>query len=476
VIGRQYAKRFGPRRAKAFVVVALLAAGLPALTASSNSLTTVVISGEPGRIDKVVSAVQKAGGSVVERIDLIDGVIARLPASAMNKVEASSSVDTLSVDSAAVLTGVAPTDGAATLLEITETIGAADLQARGTDGWDIGVALIDSGVSPVKGLENVVQFDDVSPTRNNDKFRKLDQFGHGTHLAGIMSLNDYTKAQVGVSPGARVINVKVADQTGEVSLSSVLQALEHVVDQRNANGLNIRVINLSLGFDPASAGGVLVMRAAERAVQQGIVVVAAAGNKGTTSASLVSPAASPLVIAVGASDTRGTSDRSDDTVASFSSVATDGRYADVVAPGVGVVSSRDINSVLDVAFPGARRGKLYFRGSGSSQSAAVVSGAVALLLNENPTLTPSQVKTLLMSTATRIPGVPVNAQGSGQIDVQAAADALVPNDTPLPAPREINITTTATTTGLDPMTGDLDGTRWTGTRWTGTRWTGSEWV
>jgi serine protease AprX len=466
-------------RTKVFVGAALLAIGLPAVAASSNPLTTVVVEGQRGGVEAVAATITKAGGTIVERIDLIDGVIARVPADAIAKLTKSKEVKVITVDTSASVAGTTPVGTSSTLSSITASIGADQIHDRGTDGWGVDIALIDSGVNSVKGLDSVdqmVSLDDLSPAKSKDSLKKLDQFGHGTHLAGIMLLNDAKRDQVGIAPGARVVSMKVADQSGDVSLTSVLQALERVVDQRNANGLNIRIINLSIGFDADSAGGVLVMRAAERAVEQGIVVVAAAGNGGSTTRSMVSPAASPSVIAVGASDTHGTAGRGDDTVATFSSGSHDGRTPDIVAPGVAIVSARVTGSVIDSNFPGARRGKQFFSGSGSSQSAAVVSGAVALLLDEQPSLTPAQVKELLRSTATRLPGASIGVQGAGEIDIVAAIDADTPTTLPAKQIRIGRMSNPTAAAAVDPMTGEVDGTRWTGTRWTGTRWTGSEWV
>jgi serine protease AprX len=466
-------------RTKVFIGAALLALGLPAVAASSNSLKTVVVEGQTGGIDAVATTVTELGGTIIERIDLIDGVIARVPADAVSKLGKSKAVKVITVDTSATVTGTTPMYSSSTLSSVTASIGADEIHHRGTDGWNVDIALIDSGVNSVKGMDDpdqLVSLDDLSPTKTKDSYKKLDQFGHGTHLAGIMLLNDPKKEQVGIAPGSRVVSMKVADQSGDVSLTSVLQALERVVDQRYAYGMNIRIINLSIGFDADSAAGVLVMRAAERAVEQGIVVVAAAGNGGSTTRSLVSPAASPSVIAVGASDTHGTPDRGDDTVATFSSGSQDGRSPDVLAPGVGIVSARVSGSVIDTNFPAARRGKQFFSGSGSSQSAAVVSGAVALLLDEQPTLTPAQVKELLRSTATRLPGASTSVQGAGEIDIAAAIDADTPTTLPAKLVRVGRMSNAAQAAVVDPMTGEVDGTRWTGTRWTGTRWTGSEWI
>src|SRR4029077_4149400 len=109
--------------------------------------------------------------------------------------------------------------------------------------------------------------------------------------------------------------------------------------------------------------------------KHGIVVVVSAGNDGSDSARLTDPATDPFVLAVGASDTNGTPDANDNSVADFSSRGDLTRRPDVVAPGRSIVSLRAPGSLIDQAFPGGRVGDDLFRGSGTSQAAAVTSGA-----------------------------------------------------------------------------------------------------
>ncbi len=238
-----------------------------------------------------------------------------------------------------------------------------------------------------------------------------------------------------MAPDARVVSLKLADHDGAVDVSQVIAAVDWVVQNRAANGLNIRVLNLSYGTrsgqDPQSDP---LSWAAEVAWKRGIVVVASAGNDGATSTGgLSNPAYNPWVLAVGAADTRGTDARSDDVVAPFSArsdtsaAATPAtrRTVDVVAPGVGIVSPGVPGSFLYQSHPGARVGTAFLRGNGTSQAAAVVSGGVALLLQQRPALRPDDVKDLLTLTATRLGGRDSAAQGWGEVDFAAAASAPV---------------------------------------------------
>jgi serine protease AprX len=168
--------------------------------------------------------------------------------------------------------------------------------------------------------------------------------------------------------------------------------------------------------------------AAEQAWYAGIVVVVAVGNQGENVLHVNNPATDPYVIAVASDSANGTADVSDDTMSSFSNKGDGSRNPDVVAPGDHVVSLRDPGSYLDTQYPAARIGDRLFRGSGTSQAAAVVSGAAALLLSQRPDLTPDQVKALLTGTADKVPGASATEQGHGLIDLAAAAAAPTPQN------------------------------------------------
>ena len=314
---------------------------------------------------------------------------------------------------------------------VAAAIGADDLWARGIDGRGVGVALIDTGVVPVQGLATagkVVNGPDLSFESQADELRYLDGFGHGTHMAGIIAGSDGTSSGFkGVAPGARLLNVRVGTHDGAVDVSQVVAAIDWVVQHRNDNGMNIRVINLSYGTDGVQDRRVDPLSfAVENAWRKGIVVVTGAGNEGSDRSTLVNPAVNPFVLAVGAADIRNTATASDDIVAPFSSRSSTGRTVDVVAPGVSITSLRDPGSLIDSEHPGAVVDERYFRGSGTSQAAAVTSGAVALLLQARPSLTPDQVKAVLKSSATTLHNTSRTVQGSGRIEVNLASLSLVP--------------------------------------------------
>ena len=207
---------------------------------------------------------------------------------------------------------------------------------------------------------------------------------------------------------------------------------------------------------------------------------------------LSSPAIAPSVIAVGAADTHGADGRTVATVAPFSSRGSRARHADLLAPGVHVLSLRDPGSTLDQAFPLARHGDL-FRGSGTSQATAVVAGAVALLLQQRPGLTPDQVKALLVRTADRLPGAPASVQGAGELALGDALRARTPRTPatrpPLRGTGSLELARAGVHLVRDghPVRGERtvlgaawDGAAWAaasaaGSTWQGSTWQGSTW-
>ena len=237
-------------------------------------------------------------------------------------------------------------------------------------------------------------------------------------------LTDNTRF-VGMAPESRIVSIKLADAQGNTDVSQVIAAIDWVVSHADDGGLNIRVLNLSFGTDSSQDYQLdPLAHAAEVAWSKGIVVVASAGNGASTHTGLANPAYSPSVLAVGAVDTRGTQDRNDDRVPAFSQrgyAASGERAPDLVAPGVSVVSLRAKGSFVDAKFGSTGAvGERFFKGSGTSQSAAVVSGAAALLLSARPALTPDQVKDVLTRSAKSVPNTSSDVQGDGSLDLNAA--------------------------------------------------------
>jgi serine protease AprX len=384
--------------------------------------------------------------------------------------------------------------------EVAAVIGADKLYARGITGRGVGVALVDTGTVQVKGLgSNIVNGPDLSFESQTDASRYLDTFGHGTHLAGIIAGNEPAtllgpKPFRGIAPGSRLTSLKVASSDGAVDVSQVIAAIDWVVVHRNDDTDNpIRVLNLSYGTDGTQ--NYLtdpLTHAVENAWRAGIVVVVAGGNSGTAAPRLNNPAYDPYVLAVGASDTRGTLAAGDDLVPDFSSRGDAARRVDLVAPGRSIVSLRDPGSYIDVAYPNARVGSRFFKGSGSSQSAAVTTGAVALLLQSRPDLTPDQVKDILRGSAKAMPNADSAGRGNGELDIYAAslrAKTLTkqswPKSTGLGSLEQARGTQHVADgdvdlTGEQDVLGQFDATKWAPASaafagWTGGQWAGADW-
>jgi len=310
----------------------------------------------------------------------------------------------------------------------------------GYTGAGVEVAVIDSGLAfNHDDLKNVTFFKDFTaaiprPTR-------FDDFGHGTHVAGILAGNgkDSGGQNAGIAPGASLAVLKVLDRNGNGTVANVIAALDWVAANYNQNGHNIRVVNLSIGAPVTESYDVDPLTlATKRLVDLGITVVAAAGNGGNDTAghpvwgAISAPANAPWVLTVGASSTEGTLTRADDKVAKFSSrgptLINRAAKPDLVASGVGTVSTiateaslYSINANYLVAATGAiLRTKPYMVLSGTSMAAPVVSGTVALMLQANPSLTPNLIKAILQYTAEIYPGYNPLEEGAGFLNALGA--------------------------------------------------------
>jgi serine protease AprX len=429
----------------------MLSAGALATTAhaAGTHLVSVIVRAQPAEAAAADQEITSLGGLVQQHISLINAIVAEVPAGAVAELEANPAVAQVTLNAPVQLQGVGwglpstPYSAASdvnSMYNIEQMDGAHSYWNAGFTGQGVGVALIDSGVTPVDGLNTpgkVVNGPDLSFESQVPSLEYLDTFGHGTHMAGIIAGRDNGVTSVsssdsthflGMAPNAQIVSLKVADALGQTDVSQVLAAIDWVVQHQNDNGMNIRVLNLSYGTD-SNQSYVLdpLAYAAEQAWLHGIVVVVAAGNEGNYSNGLDDPAIDPYVIAVGASDTNNTTMVKFHSPAGFTSEGDGTRNPDLSAPGVHVVSLRDPGSAIDDQFGAtASVSNRFFLGSGSSQAAAVVSGAAALLLSQRPGLTPDQVKALL-DTHTHYMSGPTSLKGSGELNLSAVLNAPTPN-------------------------------------------------
>lgn len=361
---------------------------------------------------------QTGGASLRWKLPTITAATMTVPASMLPTLAGESAVVYISLDRKMTLTSNPSTEEFSTAIE-------ADLAASqyALTGSGVGVAVIDSGIAAHADLNNG---NGTSRVVYSQSFvagdtTTADKFGHGTHVAGLIggsgassgTGNGYAANYAGMAPGVNLINLRVLDQNGAGTDSQVVAAIQQAIALKST--YNIRVINMSLGrpvfesytLDP-------VDQAVEAAWQAGIVVVCAAGNNGrflpTNGFGTIGvPANDPSVLTVGATMTEQTNTRVDDKIASYSSkgpTAVDHIVKpDLVAPGNAQVSLRVAGSTLDTTFPQYEvspsngNASKYFVLSGTSMATPVVSGAVALILQQNPSMTPDQVKARLMKTA-----------------------------------------------------------------------------
>ncbi len=519
----------GKSRRMAILLIVLSLIVAPAAAASppaASEIISVIVLEDAGSNGAVQALVETLGGTITHEFGIFDGFAARIPANELVTVRLHPDVTAVTPDypvtlaslagDSGYLTGEAsaelktvdsgwsseaPPVGDGTMYEVTNEITMATwMWDQGYTGAGIDVAIIDSGVAPVYGLMNpakVVNGPDLSFDSQNESMRYLDGYGHGTHMAGIIAGRDELAPSsitgsdgqyffLGMAPDARIVNVKVAASNGAVDVSQVIAGIDWVVQHRNDNGLNIRVLNLSFGttgnqsytIDPLAY-------AVEAAWNHGIVVIAATGNDGN-SYPVRNPAYDPFVIAVGAVDPMGTATPRDDVIPSFSNCGTGNRTTDVVAPGRSIVSLRDYGSFIDQAHPEAVAGFRFFRGSGTSQAAAVVSGGVALLIEERPELTPDQVKNLLVAGSSSIRGVSSECQGGGVLNLKRASSTRTPRTNkasqswiPSTGTGSLELARGDSHVTIDgvELTGEQDifGMEWNGLSWSGLSWSGLSW-
>jgi serine protease AprX len=304
-----------------------------------------------------------------------------------------------------------------------QSVGAPVLWVTGTTGRGVTIAVLDSGIQAHPDFSWPSRI--IGAQRFNDKASSsADQLGHGTWVAGIAAgagTASYGRYP-GIAPGASIANLKVSDDTGAAYASDVLEALGWVTSHHDT--LNIRVVNLSFvsSVDEGYATN-LLDAAVEMVWHAGVVVVVSAGNRGADTLRFA-PANDPYVITVGANDDMESIWPGDDTLAWFSSFGlTQERFAkpDLVAPGRHIVGTlASAGAVFAQTFPTKVVAQRYIQLSGTSASAPIVAGGVALLVQAHPELTPDQIKWILTRSARPLDGAP-SGSGAGELALVAAS-------------------------------------------------------
>ena len=447
-------------------------------TENPGQMVRVIVQKMPGA-QGVEALATELGGKVTQDLSIINAFAAEMSAQAAIKLSRAHTVRWVSLDTAMLQPSYC------SQCIVTNNLANAYVRAINADkvwnrspyiqGQGVGIAIVDSGINPSGDFYTVMGVNrQVANVRFNTDYNQntSDGYGHGTHVASIAGGDgsDSNGLYIGVAPMANIINVKVSNDDGSAMMVNVIQGLQWILE--NKDTYNIRVVNLSLNSTVAESYHTSPLDAAIEILWfNQIVVVASAGNYGN--GAIYPPANDPFVITVGATDDKGTDTLSDDTIASFSAYNTtvDGfMKPDLVAPGKNIIA-RLVNTNMGMAseHPENLVGNQYFRMSGTSASAPMVSGAVALLLRNEPNLTPDQVKYRLMTTANKVwPGYDATTAGAGYLDVQTALQTTTAESANIGImPSQLLYT------GPDPITWSSVG--WNSVGWNSVGWNSVGW-
>jgi serine protease AprX len=453
------ASRFSFRIFAIWISTLVLAASLfitPAITpasvhASAQTTDTASYLVQGNDMSQVSNLVLSHGGTVTSQLEIINAVGAQLTASqalalrqepGVQAVYANSAVNMVADgndDTGPTYDPQAGTSDVSPSTDYPDVVGANLAWDQQDIGKGVSVAILDTGLSLHQGLVRGV---DGRRTRIlawkdyvDGKRIPFDPNGHGTHIAGIIANSQVgqDKEWNGIAPGANLVAIRVLDEKGQGTYETVIKGLQWILS--NHKRYHIEVVNLSLVSPVQSAYWADPLnQAVMRVWAAGVTVVAAAGNGGPKPMSIGVPGNNPYVITVGAFTDNFTPDNwNDDYIAPFSAAGPtlDGfAKPDVVAPGAHMVSTMLPNSYIAKNHQANQVSNQYFSMAGTSQAAAVASGAAALIIAHNPSLSPNQVKFRLMVTA--FPFIDPNTtnalysmwqQGTGRINIPDAVFA-----------------------------------------------------
>ncbi len=446
---------------------ALAATSVVAAPPASASATETVIVTSSGLLSPV-SAVLGVLGNVLQQFSIIDGVEATIP-TALEPLLAALPGITVTPDVSVSVQSVPESTGPHTPSDdFLQQTGASELAAQGDTGQGITVAVLDTGIDNLPDFAGRL-IGGVDLTGDNSPFQ--DDYGHGTFVAGLIAGNGASSngQYSGEAPGANLVSIKVAGASGQTDLATVIAGLQWAVDHESQYG--IRILNISLGFEPFES---TVLNPVDQAVQAvwdaGIAVVASAGNAGPFNGTITSPGDDPLVITVGALDDMAQDNVADDEMTNFSSVgptSPDGWVKpDLVTSGRSVVSLAAPGSTVYDENPSARIGTGNFVGSGTSFSAAITSGAAALVLADHPDYTPDQLKAVLLGNTSQGPVGNPFVDGHGALNAYAAATSPPMNL----AQSALGLIATILndTVPLSPLDNTAD--TWNASLWSGASW------
>ncbi|HET6874256.1 MAG TPA: S8 family serine peptidase [Acidimicrobiales bacterium] len=416
-----------------------------------------------------VSAVLQYGGTVLTQYTIINGVDAMVPVSSEPLLAALPGIVvtpdvSVSVQSTPESTGPhTPSDA------FLGQTGAQQLAAAGDTGQGATVAVLDTGIDNLPDFSGrLVGGVDLSGEGNAFQ----DSYGHGTFVAGLIAGNGASSngQYSGEAPAANLVSVKVAGASGSTKLGTLISGLQWV--QRNQSAFNIRVLNISLGYQPSQSSLTDPLdNAVERVWSSGVAVIVSAGNAGPFNGTILSPGDDPMVVTVGSLDDMAQGNVANDEMTNFSSVgptSPDGwMKPDLVTSGRSLVSLAAPGSTVYQSNPSAVVGTGNFVGTGTSFSSAITSGAAALVITRHPTYTANQVKAALLGTTNPGPTGNPFVDGHGALNAYGAATTT-----------GLEPASNGQTVSLNPTGNPVDTWNqalWTGQPWTSTAWNSTAW-
>ena len=441
----------------------------PGLLAAANPNQTfdVIVRGARGvSSNSVASAAASAHGHIGRIFRSVNGIEMTLKGGQIDGLSHNPNILSITPNSPVSSTGLEESTlwrdatGAAQVPTLT---GLANLPA---------IAVVDSGVEPNDATDfpNLVASVNLSSTNPS---ATGDDEGHGTMVAGIAA--GASALYPGVVPGAPIVSLRTADANGASTESDVIAACDWIL--QNQAQYDIRVANFSLVSEAQTS---FTDDPLDAAVEQlwfhGIVVVTASGNFGVPGGVLMAhaPGNDPFVITVGALDTNGTADPSDDFAAPWSAYGHTGdgfMKPEISAPGRWIAAPVPAASTLATTAPDRIVAPGYIWMSGTSLAAPIVSGAADAILAVHPDWTPGQVKGALMLTASALPAVSDFAGGVGELDVAQALQLVRAPD----ADAGLEPFVRSDGSGFDSAAWELAATDWSATDWSATDWSATDW-
>ena len=292
--------------------------------------------------------------------------------------------------------------------QVRKIVHADYAHGQGIMGNGINIAIVDTGLSPHPDYRSRITgwYDAIH--RNPFPY---DDSGHGSHVAGIAA-GDGSQSRgfyTGIAPKAGLVGVKVLDQQGNGTIADIMRGLDWIL--KNRRPLGIRIVNISIGsgekknFDETSD----FVKKVDELWDSGLVVVAAAGNRGPGRFTVSAPGNSRRVITVGSHDSWRVPGKEEIRHSGAGPTRSCVKKPDVVAPGSRIISCSSYRQF--------QRGHFYSVKSGTSMSTPVVSGAIALLLEMSPQLSPKEIKIRLKNSSTDL-SLPHEQQGWGLLNIE----------------------------------------------------------